>query len=265
MEILKRVFIGDVKGIDEKEGTLTAMVSTGARDRMDESLDPMGADIKNYLKNPVVLWAHDYTQPPIGKALWTKRTQDGVISKVKFANTEFAQEIFQLYKDGFLKAFSVGFVPKKWEDGDGDKKPRRKFTSWEMLEFSAVPVPANPEALSLAISKGILKTDSIIDAMETELNDPEIEEKKDCAESAEPTPDVVDDIEIKLYEDKVAELEKQVKELKRENYDLRFRLYESLDKQPKQKSSPEMTTDEVAKITAEAVRGVIRKHQGKLN
>ena len=77
-------FSSEIKGIDEKEQTLTAYVSTGARDRMNEVLDPAGIDMSNYKKNPVVLWAHDYTKPPIGKAMWIKKDGVGVLSKVKF-------------------------------------------------------------------------------------------------------------------------------------------------------------------------------------
>lgn len=167
MDKMIKVFDSEIRAIDEKETTLTAFISTNARDRMDEVLDPLGVDLKNFNKNPVVLWAHQYDQPPIGKALWTKREGDtGILSKVKFAPTPFAQEIFQLYKGGFLKAFSVGFIPKEHEDGDGEKTPRRIYKKWEMLEYSAVPVPANPEALALAMQNGILTNELIIKAME---------------------------------------------------------------------------------------------------
>ena len=169
MNPLRKVFTSEIKTIDEREGTLTAYVSTNTRDRMNEVLDPQGIDVSNFRKNPVVLWAHDYTAPPIGKAIWIKRDGDGILSKVKFANTEFAQEIFQLYKEGFLKAFSVGFMPRETVDGDGEKEPRRTFKKWELLEYSAVPVPANPEALALAIQKGVLKTDSIKQGLEKAL------------------------------------------------------------------------------------------------
>jgi len=160
-KIIKRVFTSEVKGVDDKEHTITAYISTSARDRHNESLDPAGVDLSHYKKNPIVLWAHDYTLPPIGKSLWVKRDGEGILAKVKFASTEFAQEIFQLYKEGFMKAFSVGFIPKEMEEGDGKKTPRITYKKWEMLEYSAVPVPANPEALTLAIQKGILKTESI--------------------------------------------------------------------------------------------------------
>ena len=175
MELLKRVFTGEIKGIDEKERTLTAYISTGARDRMDEVLTPAGVDLRAYKKNPVVLWAHNYQQPPIGKALWVKKDGEGIVSKVKFANTEFAQEVFDLYKEGYMRAFSVGFIPKEHEDGDGKKSPRRTYTKWEMLEYSAVPVPANPEALTLAIQKGVLKSDKLKEQLLPEAEEVEVE------------------------------------------------------------------------------------------
>src|SRR3990167_7387199 len=95
--MIKRIFDSEERGIDEKEGTLTAFISTNTIDRYREVLDPEGMDATNFRKNPVVLWEHNYDLPPIGKALWTKRDGDGVISKVKFADTDFAQEIFSLY------------------------------------------------------------------------------------------------------------------------------------------------------------------------
>lgn len=272
MSILKKVFTSEIKGIDEKEMTLTAYISTSTRDRMNEVLDPEGADLSNYKKNPVVLWAHDYSAPPIGKALWTKRDGEGVISKVKFASTAFAQEIFQLYKEGFLKAFSVGFMPKQTEDGDGEKKPRRTYKKWELLEFSAVPVPANPDALSLAIQKGILKTDSLKDSMgawkdaegEIEATAPQEEAPKEEPVAEEPPPEEpvkesgLDDLmaENKLLQDKI---DAQAKEITALNY----KIYELLNKKSEAKL-PDITADALANMVGEVVGKAIRKIQGKV-
>lgn len=266
MDKIFKVYNSEIKGIDEKEMTITAYISTDTRDRMDESLDPMGMDKKNYEKNPVVLWAHDYTQPPIGKAVWTKRQGNGVISKVKFAPTEFAQEIFNLYKEGFLKAFSVGFVPKKWEDGDGDKKPRRKYTDWELLEYSAVPVPANPDAVTLAMQKGILKTDSIIKSMEEDMmvEEPEyseIENKGQVIENIEISTKESDGLDELLAE--IDQLKELNSSLEKENQDLRYKYFEAL-KTIKTKLS-EITVDDLAGKAAEIMNGVIRKHMGKVD
>ena len=282
MPSLRKVFTSEIKSIDEKEMTLTASISTGARDRMNESLDPDGIDMRNYRKNPVVLWAHNYEQPPIGKAMWVKKEGDGIISKVKFASTAFAQEIFQLYKEGFLKAFSVGFIPKEIEEGDGEKQPRRTFRKWELLEYSAVPVPANPEALALAMQKGILKTESLREEMQKsqEVQDDTWPEDEKSTESVvapvagadasapaqeqkevkkeTPVSPGLDELlaENKLFAEKNAALEKEITGLKYKIYELG----ESL-----KTKSPEITAETLSKTIAEVVGGVIRKAQGKVS
>ena len=155
--------------VDGEERTVTAVISTGSVDRDEEVLVPKGAVIDNYDKNKVVLWSHDRLSPPIGKALWVKKGRDKITAKVKFAVTERAEEIWQLFKGGFLKAFSVGFMPLEYREPSPDdvkKTPeyaaaRRLYTKWELLEFSAVAVPANPEALALAVKQHKVKIDKI--------------------------------------------------------------------------------------------------------
>ena len=113
----------------------------------------------NYNKNPVVLWAHQYDSPPIGKALSINLKGKKTIARVLFADAEtyeFADTIYRLAKGGFLNTVSVGFIPMEWEDGDGEKVPRRTYTKQELLEFSIVPVPSNPEALVSAREAGII-------------------------------------------------------------------------------------------------------------
>lgn len=269
MDKMIKHFESEIKGIDEKEGTMVALISTGGMDRQRESLDPDGVDMRNYKKNPVVLWAHDYSQLPIGKALWTKREGNGIVSKIKFASHELAQEVFQLYKDGIMKAFSVGFIPKEYEDAsDKDwhdpKKPRRTYKTWELLEFSAVPVPANPEALALAFSKGLIKSDFLKKAFEPseepikEFNNEEVITGNQEVKSIEP-------IEVNpLLDELMAEVaikEEQVKALEQENSELRYKLYVSL----KQEKLSEITANDVVKTFEDVASRVIRKAQGKLD
>ena len=150
-----------VKSLDVDERSVTAVISTGAVDRDNEVLLPKGAKIDKFQANPVVLWSHDNWSPPIGKALWIKKGTKKITAKVQFALTERAEEIWQLFKGGFLKAFSVGSDPiahRAPTPADVKKNPdfanvRRIFSEWELLEFSAVAVPANPEALATAVKQ----------------------------------------------------------------------------------------------------------------
>jgi len=257
MDILKRTFNSEIKGIDETARTLTAYVSTNATDRMDEVLEPKGADLKNFRKNPVVLFGHDYNSPPIGRAQWIKRDAVGLLSKVEFANTEFAKEIFNLYKDGFMKAFSVGFIPQEWEDGDGKKKASRTYTKWELLEYSAVPVPANPEALMLAMEKGILKSDTVKKALGLEVEFKELPEDENLEEPVE-TQKAVDELidEMELLESRLTLAEA-------ENTELRVALFEAYATRKKLKQSGIADID-IAQVVGDTVVGAIRRMSGKI-
>jgi len=98
----------------------------------------------------VVLWAHTYDQPPIGKAEVIKETDNGLETRMQFdSESEFAMKIFSLYQRGFLNTFSVGFNPTKriLETIDGTEEKGIVWTEAELLEYSAVPVPANPGAM----------------------------------------------------------------------------------------------------------------------
>ena len=177
---------------DDGERSVTAVISTGAVDRDKEVLTPKGAMLDNFMKNPVVLWAHDYGGEPIGKAVYIDKKRKGLVAKVEFAKTEKAENIYQLFKGGFLNAFSVGFIPTKSHSPVPDeikKKPElaeasRVYDEWELLEFSAVPVPANPEALATAVKA---KSVEIDDELKSELGvvEPEPELKEEIDEDVE--------------------------------------------------------------------------------
>ena len=49
-------------------GGLTFVASTGAVDRHGDTVAPEGWRLDAYRENPVVLWAHDYRRPAIGRA-----------------------------------------------------------------------------------------------------------------------------------------------------------------------------------------------------
>ncbi len=150
--------------VDTDERTVTATITTSAVDRFGEVVVSGGANLDNFTKNPVVLWVHNSHELPIGRALWLRKTKNKIVAKIQFAAkevNEFAEQVFQMYKAGFLKAFSIGFRPdfdemRAPKPEDIKKNPEwaaasRIFFKWELLEFSAVPVPANPEALATAV------------------------------------------------------------------------------------------------------------------
>ncbi len=143
--------------------------SSNVVDRDDEVLLPSGMKAENYLNNPVILSGHKYHENSIGKTLSLSVTEDDVDFEFVFANTEKAKETEGLYKDGFMRGFSITFIPIKrlWINDETpekfdieangkkmsidlskyEKKPRLITLEWELLEISCVTVPANQNAL----------------------------------------------------------------------------------------------------------------------
>lgn len=162
-DTIRRVLTGQVlKAIDKDKRHIEFIISTAAIDRYNDSILVNGWDLKPYRKNPVVLFGHLSSIPPIGKSIKTWKDSDALRSIAEFMPREmspFADSIFQMYVGGFLKAVSVGFRPLKYEkilDEEGEwSSYGYRFLKQELLEFSAVPVPANPEALIQARSAGI--------------------------------------------------------------------------------------------------------------
>ncbi len=149
----------EVKKVGDRSYEFTASTSTVDRD--GEVIEAKGWDLKNFKKNPVIMYAHDYRSLPIGKAPKVWLAGGKLKNTVQFppeGTYEFADIVERLVDTGYLKTESVGFIPQKWEDGDGDKGPRRTYLKQELLEISIVPVPSNPDALRNAVEEGVITT-----------------------------------------------------------------------------------------------------------
>jgi len=131
-------------------------MTTNEVDRDKDIVETSGIDTKSFEDNPVVLWAHDPSQPPIGTVTDMERQPNMLLGTVKFADTSMGNEIFKLYADGIMKTWSIGFQGTSVDylkDAEGDITGYH-FQKSELYELSAVPVPANPSALVRAC-KGI--------------------------------------------------------------------------------------------------------------
>ena len=138
----------------EKDKGYPWTLSTFDLDRFGERIDPAGWDFKNYMKNPIVEWAHQYTIPAIGKIETLAVDEKGLHGVVIFNSKDFDQfgwSIGERVKNGVIRAGSVGFrvmeieIPSKEDSKDGTTLIFRKQ---ELLEFSICNVPANPYALA---------------------------------------------------------------------------------------------------------------------
>ncbi len=128
---------------------LTIRAAVGSEDRKGDVIEPSGWELDGYRRNPVFLWAHDRSRPPIGKSqrVWV---EDGALyAVVEFAPTDFACEIAELYERGFMRGVSVGFLPLETEMRQASNGRRGYlYRRQELLEISAVPVPMHDDALA---------------------------------------------------------------------------------------------------------------------
>ena len=157
--------------VSDESRTIEFIASTETIDRDGEVIKASAWDLTNYLKNPVVQWAHRYDEPPVGKSPHIKVLNGKLTLPVEFpkeGDYEFADIIYRLAKGGFISAVSVGFIPKEWEKGRGEKEPQRTYTAVELLEVSIVPVPSNPDALVSAREAGVIT----VKQFETITNEP---------------------------------------------------------------------------------------------
>jgi len=159
---------------------LDFIASTATVDRYHEIIEPAGWRLDSYRRNPVFQNAHNYGDIlfTLGKALSTEVRTVGsgqaLCQRIQFATevNPVARIAYGLYKGGFLNAVSVGFIPLRWEDppppggsgaasgSSGAANPRRRYLEQELLEVSAVAIPANPDALALGLKSGaIAKSD----------------------------------------------------------------------------------------------------------
>lgn len=152
-----------IKAFAEKvEGKLLAVASEEITDRDGDVISIDGWDLKNFKKNPVLMWLHmmDGSTLPIGKANGIGIRESGGKRKLMFEPefheiTDEARTIKQMFDEGYLRAFSVGFQPKEWEkiSQDGEFPPKYKYTKQELIEISAVPIPSLPTAVIVSESE----------------------------------------------------------------------------------------------------------------
>ncbi len=167
----------------KKEGTFRVVASTGEVDRMGDKINPEGWVIANYKKNPVMLWGHNPSLPPVARAekVWIEGGK--LMIEGSWAPTPFAQELRVLEENGFLNTVSVGFMPLAFDDKVEGKYRRMTekelksiyeqdgiiFEKQELLEVSWVCVPALPTALVEARKNNLeLVAKSLESIIETE-------------------------------------------------------------------------------------------------
>lgn len=147
----------------EEDGVIDAFIpmSMDSRDRDEERILPTAFEktLPIFAKRPVLLSSHNYGSltNQIGEFKELKIKGKGLFAKPKYYINEGNPEADWAYKlaQHNMAAFSVGFIPKKADEGKSDKDPRRTYTEVELLEISQVTVPSNRDAIQGLKAKAV--------------------------------------------------------------------------------------------------------------
>ena len=135
-------------------------IAANERVRQPPELDFGGLSTERYLRNPVVMWAHDISGRsesgglPIGRT--RELTRDGtgrLVADFEFLGEDaFAQRVKNAWDKGFLRAASISWMPIEGGPSEGGQW---RDTRSDLLEWSIVAVPADPDALRESQSRMI--------------------------------------------------------------------------------------------------------------
>jgi HK97 family phage prohead protease len=150
--------------------TASCLISTDDVDRDGDTIAVAGWQLQNYRRNPVVLWAHDPRQLPIGKATRIEAQRGrGLIAEWQWAPHPFAAQVREAWNSGYLNATSVGFKPLKYEP---NAHGGINFREQELLEFSIVAIPSNSSATRGLKALGLMPRVANEDWIEIDTSEP---------------------------------------------------------------------------------------------
>jgi|SRR5215831_2142591 len=157
----------EAKAVAESADELVITASHEAPDRLGDVIPAAAWNLDAYRKNPVVLWQHRSSEPPIGRAekVWTYAKQ--LMARIKLApegTSTIVDTLRKLIAENMVNAASVGFrslaAPTPIRDEKTDQITGFNYTSVELLEISLVNVPAQSLALrKQLLAKGITQHD----------------------------------------------------------------------------------------------------------
>lgn len=174
----KKKAIFNTKAEELEERTVRFKISSEVVDRDGDILIAKGCDFENFKKNPQFLGFHNQHDYPLGipknwgvegNAVYCDvyfPTIDELSTRPQEASekAKLVDFTYHCYKTGMLNAVSVGFIAKDLEPNNATGGYIIK--DWELLEFSAVAVPANQDAIAQAVKSFGEEGKNFIDPIE---------------------------------------------------------------------------------------------------
>ena len=181
--------VPEMKMLDRERRQVRHLITSNSIDRAGDIVEPKGADLRSYAKNPVVLADHGHSiRDIIGTASEIKITDRNIESTTEFGSAGMGPEAFALVDARMARAWSIGFRAKdyhgvrdgvkgkckvcrsRFEEAMSEAEQRGSdpetdglyvrglhFLEWEMLEYSLVAIPMNQDIVTNAIRRGLVE------------------------------------------------------------------------------------------------------------
>jgi HK97 family phage prohead protease len=201
-----------------------------------------GGNLERFKSNPVMLYAHNNYQMPIGK--WENLRIEGskLLAEAVFdMEDEEAKKIAGKVERGFLSGVSAGIRIIRMEESDNETLASK----WELLEASVVNVPSNANAVKLYADNGTELSAGEITNLYINSNSKKMEEKEKNEQAA-----------------KIAELEKTNAELQSQ---LAATQAASKETEEKEKTEQAAKVAELEKANAELQAQLAAAHTAEIN
>lgn len=141
---IRRVYsVMEVKAVDDEQRIIEGIATTPTPDRYEDVVETEGAEFTLPLP---FLYQHNARQP-IGNVIETSIKKDGMKIRAKLAGAgvaDFIDEAWNLIKAKLVRGLSIGF--RSLEESYDKVTGGYRFIRWELLEISAVTIPANQDA-----------------------------------------------------------------------------------------------------------------------
>jgi len=142
--------------------TVPFVLSTADEDRALDVVEQSWR-LDAFARNPVAVWAHDYTLPPVGRWVNVRVEGEPPVLRGEFQPVpadsayELGRVVREQVRGGFIRAASVGFLPhdvtlrsRLPKDDPAHGEHGFLLGDNELLEVSLVSVPANAHAIAEA-------------------------------------------------------------------------------------------------------------------
>lgn len=162
-----RAYDAKIDDVNMAKRSVVARINTSGVDRYNTVILPKGARTKNWrAAGGPVLWEHgNYAVRgtiPIAnsKELWNNGgpLPSEIIAEPVFIRDEFADMLFEHYREGRIRGWSVNILPSVKSAGPPTKEELRSrpdwegaeliYREWDLAEFSGTTVPGNADALT---------------------------------------------------------------------------------------------------------------------